>query len=806
MMKYLSGTLLLAFFVFGIFLYTASSQDFGRRERTYDVQHIKIDVKFEESQKKVIGKVTTTIKAMRPQFKDFRVDAVAMTINKVTGENRSQLHFDYDSSKLTIHLDKPCPADAMITYSVEYECIPTRGLYFIQPDASFPRDPNQIWTQGQGEDNRFWMPCYDFPNDKATSEVIMTVRDSYTTLSNGYLKRVVENKKEKTKTWHWVMDKPHSSYLIMLAAGEFEIYRDQYGKIPVESYYYKWQTPSDVKRTYSTTAAIVKFFSQKIGVEYPWVKYAQIPVANFMYGGMENTTATVMNDKRMVVDARAALDYSPDGLIAHELAHQWWGDYLTYIDWWNGWLNEGFATFFNQAWTQHHFGEDEYRYQRFGAIEGYIGWVKSAGRIPVVTDKPNGGANIYGKGAAILHMGRSYLGEELFWKAINAYAKKYAHQSVETNDFKRTIEDVTGFNLHWFFNQWLYKAGYPELKVMEKWDERSKKLTLTVLQTQKPDSVCGNFRLPVDIQFMTTTSNSIERVMVDSSKSVFTFILPSKPLLVSFDHGSNLCAKIDYPKSTIDLIYQLLNDEDIVQRIQAGRVLIERSAEPNVLDVLKRSIQNDSFYGVRQHLVERLADLNVDTIQFRSILKDIFLIAVHDSRSSIRASALGGLRKMKDETLRRTFENMLRDSSYHVLAASLQCLAGLDSNKAIPLLRKYLTYPSYRDVIATTVIELLTQFQARETITDIRDLASPGGSLQLRSTALDALGTLGGRDESVFEFFKERLKEPSANIREVAVRSLAKLKNEKTPAVLKEVLQSDVSERVKTVAKKLLDR
>ena len=462
-MRYCSFVILVFVFLFIPESGKMYAQDFGRRERTYDVQHLKIEVRFDEPKKKVIGKVTATISPLRPSFDSFWIDAMEMTIKKVTLQEGKALSFKYDSARLTIQLDKQYAAGNTITYTVEYECIPRKGLYFIQPNESFPSDPMQIWTQGQGEDNRFWIPCYDYPNDKSTTEIIMTVRDSYVTLSNGFLKSVKENTSEKTKTWHWVQDKPHSSYLIMLAAGDYEIYRDTYGKIPVESYHYKTDLPDDVKRTYRTTAEMVKFFSKKIGVEYPWAKYAQISVAYFIYGGMENTTATVMNDQRMVVDARAALDYSPDGLIAHELAHQWWGDYLTYIDWQNAWLNEGFATFFQQVWTQHKWGEDDYRYQRFGAIEGYIHWAKSVGRIPIVTNKPNGGQNIYGKGAEVLHMLRTILGEELFWKSIKAYAEKFALKSVETYDFKRTIEDVTGNNLYWFFDQWVHKAGYPEL-------------------------------------------------------------------------------------------------------------------------------------------------------------------------------------------------------------------------------------------------------------------------------------------------------------------------------------------------------
>jgi aminopeptidase N len=358
-------------------------------------------------------------------------------------------------------------------------------------------------------------------------------------------------------------------------------------------------------------------------------------------------------------------------------------------------------------------------------------------------------------------------------------------------------------NLYWFFNQWVYKAGYPELKVTEEWNEARKELKLTVDQIQKRDSLCGYFRLPVDIRFVTHSTKRLERVMVDSARSVFTFTLPEKPLLVSFDHGTNLCAKILYQKSTQDIVYQLLNDEDHAQRIVAGRSLIERATEPNALDAVKRSIQNDSYFGVRQQLVERLASVNADTIAYRSVLKDILLLALRDVRSSIRSTALGGLRKMKDVSLRTTFEKMLRDSSYYVIAASLQCLTDIDSIPAAPMLRKYLSYPSYRDAVVTTAMELLVRLKDQAAIPELRAKALPGGSITLRTSAIAALAKFMNVDSEIWNFLRDRLNEPSSIIQESALNAIAQNSDARTAPLLDEIIKTSSDERVKSAAKKL---
>ncbi len=777
------------------------AQDFGRRERTYDVRHMRIEVRLDEENKKVFGRVTTLLSPLRPDFSAIRFDAVAMTIKKVTLGDGTPLRFDYDSTTLAIPLGRPYPAGASITCVVEYECTPKRGLYFIRPDASFPNEPRQVWSQGQGEDNRHWIPCYDFPNDKTTSEMFITVDAKERTLSNGRLESVRPGPLPGTRTWHWVQDKPHSTYLLMLAAGDFAVYKDKFKSIPVEAYYYPWQKIEDVKRAFGSTAQMVRFFSERTGIPYPWAKYAQISVAHFLYGGMENTTATVLNDTRTVTDARAALDYSADGLVAHELAHQWWGDYVTYIDWWNAWLNEGFATFFQQEWSRHREGEDVYRYQRFQAIENYIRSAAAANRVPIVTDrKGNGYENVYGKGAEVLHMLRRILGEELFWKSIGAYGKKFAFGSVETNDLKRAIEETTGMSLEWFFRQWLYKGGYPELRVAKAWDAGAGEFRLAIAQTQKVDSLAGLFRLPIPVRIAGPGYDTLATLTLDSARMEYRFRLPAPPRLVSVDEGSDLCASIDFPRSASELADQIRLDEDPIQRIRAARALISFCADPAAREALKPAAAGDRFYGVREQTMLALSRLKPDSISWRNDLRGILLRGLKDARAPIRSLALSGLRAFHDSTLEQTFREMTGDSSYFVEAGAMQCLADVAGRRAVPVIATKMMTPSFHDVLALAALEIAGLLHVPELLTPVRRLASPGGTAAVRTGAIAALAAYGSEAVPAIAQF---LQEPSTLIREAAVRALARIPGADSREILRRAAMQDSDESIRKLAEKL---
>ncbi len=362
------------------------------RSRTYDVLHYRIEVSFDEPNRKVLGRVTTSLVPFLQEFTSIAFDAEQMQIQKVT-MGKKELRFEVEPKTLVIHLDRAYSLLDTLTVSVEYSCTPKRGLYFVQPDSAYPEKPWQIWTQGEDMDNHFWFPCYDFPNDRATSEMLITVKSNYVAVSNGGLVGIREDKKGGTKTFHWRVSKPHVSYLIMLAAGNYALLKDRAGSLPLEYYVYPAQM-EDAQICFSKTADMITFFNEKIGFPYAWEKYAQILCRDFVVGGMENTSATTLIDDGTVFDARARVDESPTSLIAHELAHQWWGDVVTCKDWRHLWLNESFASYFDPLYHEHLLGRDEFDHRMSEAQQAGIDVDKRLGRKPIVS-VGSYGENIY---------------------------------------------------------------------------------------------------------------------------------------------------------------------------------------------------------------------------------------------------------------------------------------------------------------------------------------------------------------------------------------------------------------------------
>lgn len=749
------------------------AQDFGRRERQADILHYDIRIVPDHPAVSVRGDVRIRAASLRDTLRSVRLNAVAMRIDSVF-MNGSVTDFRYDSLTLDVRFNKPVGYGDSIALRIVYACTPRKGMYFIRPDASFPDDPWQIWTQGQGEDNRHWLPCYDFPNDKATSELRATVDSGQLTLSNGRLLSRAPHP-DGSVTWHWLQDKPHSSYLIMFAAGKYGVVSDSARGIPVHSYHYATDRAEDVTRTYASTPAMLEFFSDFIDVPYPWDKYAQIPVAHYLYGGMENTSATVLADTRAVVDARAAVDYDPEPLIAHELAHQWWGDLVTYSDWNNEWLNEGFATYYQQRWTLHHRGKDDFDVQRYEGIHNYMDWADKAGRLPVVHRRGTSAANTYSKGAAVLHMLNDILGEEQYRRVMKEYLLRYAYSNAETNDLKRVIEDVTGMNLHWFFSQWLYRAGYPELKVRSWWNEPSQGLMVQVQQTQGIDTLCGRFRFPLNLHAIDRDGRLTRlRAEVTGADTVFHFALGAAPLRVEVDPDNILCGRIHVEQSVADAIQALHTSGSVAIRLRIVAALARHAGtDPDALDALAHSARADGHRAVRKAAVAACVDAASPSGGRTTSLKKLFLDVSKDASSGVRALAYHGFRKLRDASLREVFVHGLRDSSYYVEAAAMNCLLDVDTADGWHVVRQRLRTRSHTDILALAALDWVQHFRGQEALREVRTLAGPGHSLALRAKAFETLLSLGDDAQSVRTLVEGMLAEPRYQIRLYAVSALA---------------------------------
>ena len=596
--------------------------------RTYHVLHYKLEFALDFEKKSVTGSTAITLIPFVTNFNSIVLDAEAMAIRRTTIESK-EMRFDTNDQKLTIHLPQSYRSGDTITVLVEYSCIPKQGMFWSGPDSGYPHKHWQVWSQGEAMTNHFWFPCYDFPNDKATSEVIATVDKKFTLLSNGKLINVKENKHSGTKTFHWRENKPHSSYLIMVAAGEYAILHDYAGKIPLDYYVYNEDTVN-ARICFQETPDMIKFFNDQIGFAYPWEKYGQI-ILHDHFGGMENTSATTLSDVGTVYDARVRLDYSPVSLIAHELAHQWWGNVVTCKDWRHMWLNESFASYFEPLYREHLLGRDEFDYEMYTKQQAGIYVDTARGRKPVVS-VDSYGENLYPRGASVLHMLHFVVGDQLFWRAINHYITKYQFLPVETNYLKIAFEEATGQNLYWFFDEWLYKAGHPVFDVSYQWSDSAKAIFLKIAQKQTIDSLTDVFKMPVDVEVTASSAETTHRVNISSKDTTLRLPCATKPELVIFDKGNWLIKELKFDKSHEEWSYQATRAANPVDRIRALQALAKLRENEQYVPAFIDRMNNDPFWIVRQEAINQSAKLEIKDGPLKEQIKNTLIASAKNTK------------------------------------------------------------------------------------------------------------------------------------------------------------------------------
>ncbi len=523
------------------------------RDVRVDYQHLKIELSMPEPHKRTFAaRQTLTFKSLHLPVEEIVLDAIDLDIRAVTDLKGKPVGHAYDDSRLTIRFDPPLPPETAGGIIVEYVCTnPRTGMIFAIPDESYKDRPLHIHTQGQSEFNRYWFPSHDYPNDRMTSELIVSIPAMYKALGNG---RLVERATlpNNMVRYHYSLSKPHVSYLVSLVIGEFEVAEEKWRDIPVEYWVPPGQTDR-VQRTFGKTVKMLDFFSDRLQFPYPYEKYAQSVVYNFSAGGMENTSTTTLTETACL-DERAAIDQDLEGLIAHELAHQWFGDMITCRSWKHIWLNEGFATYFDQAWHEHEHGADEYQYRIWNMMRGVAEAddVSEQGGIvwPYYTHaRETFGrrvSNPYRKGASVLHMLRRQVGDEVFWKVMAEYTKRFAWQQVETDDLRKVFDEFSGRSFEQFFHQWVYRPGTPHLRVNYSWSPGSKEARITIDQTQRIAPESPAFVLEVPVTLVCDNSVTIHRVVrMDSRSATVSVACPTEPVMVLIDPELSVLAKWD---------------------------------------------------------------------------------------------------------------------------------------------------------------------------------------------------------------------------------------------------------------------
>src|SRR5450432_1132331 len=752
-------------------------------DRSLRIVHVRLELDLDLPGQRLAGLATLTLAGRRDELAVFTLDAVELDIESVTLDGRPAT-FDYDGERLRVTCVRPFARDAEFRTEIRYRCAPRRGLYFMGPDEGHPDRSLQFWTQGQDDDSRHYWPCIDHPIEKFTTEVVCTAPAGNFVLSNGDLLERTELAAERGKSarvrWHYRLDFPQPAYLLTLVCGPFVELIEKAPKTGVDVYYFAAPgREADARRSFARTPAMIDYFSERIGVPYPHKRYSQIAVPDFIFGGMENTSATTLTDLALV-DERASLDHDVDGLVSHELAHQWWGDLVTCREWSEGWLNEGFATYFEYVWREHAKGRDEADYEQLSDTDGYLA---EAGRYqrPVVCrqyDEPIHlfDAHLYDKGGRVLHMLRYALGDALFWRSLRHYVGKHARGSVETRDLARAIEEVSGRSFDEFLDRWIARPGHPELECVWEWDEERKVGTLRVAQKQAITAEAPVFKFDTSVRFELDGQERDEPVAVTEATHAFEFKLPTRPTQVVFDPGDVILKTMKMEKPRALWRRQLEGARLGVDRVTAATAL-GGLVEPASVEALVGALKRERFWAVRVAAARALGRMRRDDA------REALLAAFDDIHAKVRRAAAAALGEWRgDERAARALATRLQkgDPSVFVEAEAALALGRTRSPLAVEILPTLLGKPAFQDILRTRAIEGLGLSGDERALAVIRGAWRPHGAgvfLARRAVVVAAAELSGGTSfaRAGRELVEDALGDPDFRVRGEASAALARI-------------------------------
>jgi aminopeptidase N len=723
----------------------------------------------------ISGEATHVVEALST-VKLVTFDAVELTIKQVTVDGRAATFDCASGQQLHVHLPRALRRGEKASIVIVYEATPRRGLYFVGPDAQHPKRPRQAWTQGQDIDSRWYFPCLDTPAQKCPTQVTATFPAQLMALSNG---RLIEDRTghgERRMTYR--LDAAHSPYLVTLVVGEFEVIEAHSGQTLVRTYFPKGRR-EDALRCVKRTPQMLALFESLTGYAYPWGDYAQVFVAEFIFGGMENTSATTLTDS-VLHDARAALDYSAEPLIAHELAHQWFGDLLTCRDWSHGWLNEGFATYLEVLWKEHADGADEADLQREQDLEAYLDEVSDRYSRPIVArrfDAPIDlfDRHLYEKGGLVLHELRTRLGDEAFRAVVQAYVGAHAHGSVETVDLARAVERATGRNLDRFFDEYLHRAGHPQLKVDVRWDAQHQVVRLGVKQTQQAEP----YALTLPVELVSDGRTSTHALWLDEKEHVFTVPAPSEPKQVLVDPRRHLLATLEVEKPIGLWREELLHATCARARTEAAAALGKDGAAESVRALAKTLRDERVFHATRAACAKGLA--KVRSPQAKAALLSALAVKHPKARRGVVA-ALGSF--VEDPEVASALAKLCAkgDPSAFVEAEAARSLGKVRGKGAFELLRRMLGRRSFADTVRGGAIDGLVELADRRGW-DLAEAATRYGQPPFaRRGAVVALAKLAepaDKKSRTVERITELLRDPSFRVRLGAIEAAAALGDER---------------------------
>ncbi len=788
-------------------------------DRPGQVEHIFLDLSLDISQQSLQGNCQITLNPIRDGIDRFNLNAVNLDIASVKINDVEQ-KFDYDGEEIAVKLNQPTQANQRITLVIAYSGEkPQRGIYFIQPNEHYPHKPTQVWTQGEDEDSRFWFPCFDYPGQLSTSEIRIRVPKSLVAVSNGEL--IATEKDGEDKIYHWSQQQAHPTYLMTLAVGDFAEIKDEWQGKSV-TYYVEKGREESAKLSMGKTPQMIEFLSQKYGYPYPYAKYAQVCVDDFIFGGMENTSTTLLTD-RCLLDAKAALDNrNTERLVVHELAHQWFGDLLVIKHWSHAWVKEGMATYSEIMWAEHEYDVDEGKYYLLQDARAYVSEDRGRYRRPMVTHVYREAIelydrHIYEKGACVYHMIRAELGEELFWRAIQTFVQENAHNNVETVDLLRAIEHSTGRNLSFLFDQYVYRGGHPDFKVAYSWDGDSNLAKVTVTQTQAKEGKTSSnndlFDLKIPIGFGYTQPGETPQlktftVRVHEREQSFYFPLSEKPQFISFDVGNHYLKTVSLEYAVPELKAQLEFDADPISRIYAAEALSKKGGL-EALKALSTALKNDPFWGVRGEVAKQIAEIKLDGAF------DALVPGLKDANSRVRRAVVQGLGKIKTNASYKVVKGLVKegDASYYVEADACRVIGEIAAftdkdkpteEKVLKLLTTVLEKKAgWNEVVRSGAIGGLAKFKTSEAALNmILEYTKLGVPQPLRLSSIRALGSISvgqttANVERILEHLKQLANEEFFLTQVAVVTALGEMKTPKALGILQSLAEQTTDGRVR---------
>jgi aminopeptidase N len=675
--------------------------------RVNDLLHSRLEVSFDWNKQYCFGKATLTLRPYFYPTDSLKLDAKGFELKEVSlvakDGQRTPLKHEYVKDQIFIKLDKTYTRDETYRIFIEYIAKPNerisggssaitsdKGLYFINPLGKDKTKPMQIWTQGETESNSCWFPTIDKPDERMTQEIFITIEKKFVTLSNGILVSSKETS-DGMRVDYWKQNLPAAPYLTMMAIGDYAVIQDKWkrpsnGEEINVNYFVEHEYASYAKAIFGNTPQMISFYSKVLGVEYPWDKYSQVVVRDYVSGAMENVGAVVHGEFMHRTD-RELLDRDNEDVIAHELFHHWFGDLVTCESWSNIPLNESFATYGEYMWIEYKYGREYADLHHYESAMGYFSEStrkkEKLIRFDYESREDMFDGHSYNKGGQVLHMLRKLIGDDAFYASLHLYLEQNKFSTVEIHNLRLAVEQVTGLDMNWFFNQWFLSAGHPELTILHAYDETTKKYTVTLKQTQD-FSKTALFRLPMTIDIYVNGNVERKQIVMTDAKQDFTFDVPSQPDLVNVDAEKMLLINKTENKATKEWAFQYRNGKLFLDRYEALAQLAKRPSDPDAKDCLLRAV-NDKFWYLREYAISKLSNIfEENKVAIKEKLVDL---AKSDPQSDVRISALEFLVKNYpgDADLMSLYKYAMTDKSYGVMGVGLSGITKLNPEEGMKL-------------------------------------------------------------------------------------------------------------------------